>query len=229
MAASVVIGARGAIGAEFSRQLAMDSRVYAFARGELQSDSNIIYNTIDIADEASIQAAACKIQEPITKLIIATGILHDTTTLPEKNINSITALNLNKVFTVNSFGPILVLKYFLPHFKKDIPGVFAAISARVGSISDNRLGGWYSYRASKTALNMLLKTASVELKRTHPKLTVVGLHPGTVVSRLSAPFGNTKKKFTPKESVQQMLNLIEGFDSGQSGNCFAYDGSIIHP
>ena len=138
--------------------------------------------------------------------------------------------NLEQVFAINTFAPGLIIKYIKPYLNKAERNVIGLLSARVGSISDNRLGGWYAYRASKAALNMLIKSASIELGRSHKRSIIIGLHPGTVDTGLSKPFQGRLKEgqlFTPEYSIAQMTNVIETVTNEQSGLCLAYDGSVI--
>ena len=134
-------------------------------------------------------------------------------------------------YRINAVGPALVAKHFLPIMAKQGPICFAALSARVGSISDNRLGGWHSYRASKSALNMFIRNIAIEWQRKNPQSVVVGLHPGTVETALSAPFkGNpAHERFTPKRAAGDMLHTLHGLKPEQSGQIFAYDGSLVAP
>ena len=194
--------------------------------------TGITRDTCDLTAEASIQTTVetLKSQGPFDIILVATGILHRGNIQPEKSLKQLNANQLKSVVELNTVGPILVLKHCLPLLSKKQPAFFGALSARVGSISDNRLGGWYSYRASKAALNMLLKTASIELARTYPALTIAGLHPGTVDSRLSQPFQShipAGKLFTPAFSAEKLLTVIEGLTPQDSGNCFAWDGQQI--
>jgi len=140
------------------------------------------------------------------------------------------AYALEKVLRINTVGPSLVAKHFLPLLQKDSKSVFACLSARVGSIEDNRLGGWYAYRASKAALNMILKTLSIELARSNPNAICVGLHPGTVDTALSMPFqGNVKpdKLFTPGKSASALLSVVNRLRQTDTGKCFAWNGEVI--
>ena len=137
-----------------------------------------------------------------------------------------------KVMAVNTIGPALIGRYFIPLLRKDTKSVLAFLSARVGSISDNKLGGWYSYRASKTALNQIVKNFSIELKRTNPKAVVLALQPGTVDSNLSEPFKKNVAKgklFSPEQSRELLSDVIEKVTIKDSGNLIAYDGEIISP
>ena len=159
-------------------------------------------------------------------------MLHTNDFGPEKSIKDLKADNILKVLYVNTVGPAIIGKYFLPLLNKDNKSVMAFLSARVGSISENKLGGWYSYRASKSALNQVIKTFSIELKRTNPKAIIIGLQPGTVDSELSAPFKrgvSNNKLFSAKYSVSQLLGVIERADESSSGNLISWDGEIISP
>ncbi len=229
----VVVGASGALGAEFVEQLAARddiSHVTALSRSDRSFASHkVTSGHIDFMDEASIEKAA-SYSDHVDGVIVATGMLHDGALMPEKALKELSAENMQAVYMVNTVGPMLIAKHFLPKFSRDSRGVFAVISARVGSVSDNRLGGWHSYRASKAALNMLLKNASIEMKRTHPESIIVGLHPGTVDSDLSKPFQRhvpEGKLFTSEHSVSHMLSVLYGLYAKDSGKLFAYDGTRI--
>lgn len=231
-----IIGASGGIGAAFCRRLAADpgvDTVYALSRSEPGFDhERIVWQPIDIEDEASIEYAATAIGEvPFDLVLVTSGILHrGADTQPERRLNELTPENLNTLFAVNTIGPAMVAKHFLPKLRSRSKTVFAALSARVGSISDNRLGGWYAYRMSKAAQNMLTRTLSVELGRGSRKVTVVALHPGTVDTDLSRPFqGNVPagKLFSPARAVRQLLGIIDGLAPEDTGKFFAWDGSEI--
>jgi NAD(P)-dependent dehydrogenase (short-subunit alcohol dehydrogenase family) len=189
---------------------------------------------IDLADEHSIATAATELGgtvDDVHLVIVATGILHNDDGLrPEKTWRSLDARSFETAFRVNTIGPALVAKHFLPMLAKDRKSVFAALSARVGSIDDNRLGGWHAYRASKAALNMLIKTLSIELAARNATALCVGLHPGTVDTDLSKPFQTNvpaEKLFTPGRSASALLNVIDGLDAKDSGGVFAWDGTRI--
>jgi NAD(P)-dependent dehydrogenase (short-subunit alcohol dehydrogenase family) len=176
-------------------------------------------------------AEAASASGPLDLVIVATGILHRGDEIqPEKTMREFDSHVLQEVFVVNAVGPALVAKHFLPKLRRGHKTVFAALSARVGSISDNRLGGWASYRASKAALNMLIRTLAIEQARVRPDAIVVALHPGTVDTRLSQPFtGRTEpgKLFAPAESAARLLRVVEGLDQEQTGGFLAYDGTTI--
>jgi len=186
----------------------------------------------DLEDEASLEAAAAELKDgaPIRRVIIATGLLHADGVMPERSNAALDAAQLLRLYAINAVGPALIAKHFLPLLPRAEPSVFAALSARVGSIGDNRLGGWHSYRASKAALNMLIRTMAIELKRTRPQAILVGLHPGTVDTDLSKPFQRgvpEGRLFTPDESAQRLLAVLDGLGADDSGGVFAWDGARL--
>ena len=164
-------------------------------------------------------------------MIVASGLLHDGAALqPEKTWRSLTAEGLQRAFAINTIGPALVAKHFLPLLAQERKAVFAALSARVGSIEDNHLGGWHAYRASKAALNMLIRTLAIELARRNDHALCVGLHPGTVDTGLSKPFQGYVAKgklFTPARAAGQLLDVLDGLSPGHTGGLFAWDGQRI--
>ena len=234
-----VIGSSGAIGNALSNRLLEDDSVetiYKFSRSQKSEDNQKEKNFfIDIEDENSIKKSTENIPEDIKfdMIFVATGILHnDDDIFPEKSIKDINADKLKRVLSINTIGPTLVGKYFIPYLNNKNKSIFAFLSARVGSISENKLGGWYAYRASKSALNQVIKTFSIELKRINPKAIIIGLQPGTVDSELSAPFKRSvsnNKLFTAEYSVSQLLEVIERADESSSGNLISWDGEIISP
>ena len=169
--------------------------------------------------------------DPLDLVFVATGILHDGDTLqPEKTWRSLDPAALRRSFDINCIGPTLVAKHLLPLLRRDRKAVFAALSARVGSIADNQLGGWYGYRASKAALNMTIRTLAIELARRNPSAVCVGLHPGTVDSELSRPFQRgvpADRLFSPERAAAQLLAVIDDLTPQSSGRLFAWDGSEI--
>jgi NAD(P)-dependent dehydrogenase (short-subunit alcohol dehydrogenase family) len=233
----VVIGSSGGIGKGFIEAFENDSRVssiYAFSRNKKNStEKKVVHSFLDLEDEASIQEAAqlASSKKSIDLIVVATGVLHRGDGIkPEKSIKQIDPKVMIDVIKVNAIGPILIAKHFLPKLSKNRKTVFAALSARVGSISDNRMGGWSSYRSSKAALNMLLRTASIELKFSSPKTIIVSLHPGTVDTRLSEPFKkNVTKKalFKADYSAVKLINVINNLDINDTGKFFAWDGNSI--
>ena len=191
-----VIGASGGLGGALVERLADDvgiGQVFALSRRPpVMAAQGVTWAAIDLTSEDSIAAAADTVRAgcaTVDLVIVAAGMLHNATSLqPEKSWRALNMPAFEQVFRVNTFGPALVAKHFLPLLPRDRRAVFAALSARVGSIGDNQLGGWYAYRASKAALNMIIKTLAIELARRNPDAVCVGLHPGTVDTALSAPF-----------------------------------------
>jgi NAD(P)-dependent dehydrogenase (short-subunit alcohol dehydrogenase family) len=188
---------------------------------------------LDVTGPDSIDALAAKLAEQGVRLnlvINAAGLLHGVGVAPEKKIEDLELDALQQVFAVNAFGPALLLRALRPLLARDGKSVFAAISARVGSIGDNRLGGWYAYRASKSALNQLMKTASIELRRRNRNVILACLHPGTTDTALSRPFQANvpeEKLFPVQRSSEYLLEVIEGLTAEDSGGFFAWDGSSI--
>ena len=234
-----VIGSNGAIGNSISENLLKDDLVdciYKFSRKINDKDTDKVKNiVIDIEDEDSIKQAVQKLPNDIKfdLVFVATGILHnDDDIFPEKSIKDINADKLKRVLSINTIGPTLVGKYFTPYLNNKNKSIFAFLSARVGSISENKLGGWYSYRSSKTALNQIIKNFSIEIKRTNPNAIFVGLQPGTVSSFLSKPFEknvNSENLFTPDFSASKLLEVIDNLESKDTGKLIAWSGEEIQP
>lgn len=219
-AIAVVIGASGGIGSALLQQLQSDPRwgtVLGLSRPEL-----------DLTDEASIAAAAQSVAAqgiPLRLVINATGVLGKQGCLPEKTWKQIDAAAMQRAFAINTIGPALLMKHFLPLLAHDGRSVFATLSARVGSIGDNRLGGWYSYRAAKAALNQLVHTAAIELRRSRPEALCVALHPGTVATPLTDGYIKAGLEVqTPELAAQRILDLINGLDASQTGGFFDHKG-----
>ena len=232
-----VIGSSGAIGSAFVDHYINDqsiNSIFSFSRSSIGIDNNKVKHfSIDIENENSVQDAAKSVEEiNFDEIIIASGLLHTNEFGPEKSIKDLKADNILKILNVNTVGPTIIGKHFLPLLNKNNKSVMAFLSARVGSISENKLGGWYAYRASKSALNQIIKTFSIELKRTNPKAIIIGLQPGTVDSELSAPFKRSVSKnklFSAEYSASQLLGVIERVDESSSGNLISWDGEIISP
>ena len=169
--------------------------------------------------------------ETISTIIVATGILHTDLIKPEKSIAGIELVNLQKVFQVNVFGPTLLVKKLLPLIKRSRGVKIVFLSARVSSINDNKLGGWHSYRSSKSALNMMISNLSIELQRMNREHIAIGIHPGTVKSQLSEPFLRNVKHnvFDAQESVELMAKVISNLNQNDSGKCFDFSGKTIDP
>ena len=226
---AVVIGASGGIGAALVEALEEEGTpVLAFARaftGERH---------IDLEDESTIAAAAQTVARAFTPelVIVATGLLHADGHGPEKAIRDLDPVWSARNFAINAIGPALVAKHMLPLMPRGKRAVFAALSARVGSISDNTLGGWYSYRASKAALNQLIRTVAIEDKRRNDRGIVVALHPGTVDTDLSRPFqGNVQpgRLFAPARAAVQLLDVLDGLKPPDSGKLFDWEGKEVAP
>ena len=203
------------------------------AHAELAADPRITFLAMDVTDDAGIRAACATMRDMLPRLdrvICTSGILREGEIRPEKRIADIDAEALVRLYRVNALGPMLLARELWPLLKGDHALRFSAISARVGSISDNRLGGWYAYRASKAALNQLMRTLSIELARANPNACVATLHPGTVDTDLSKPFQGgvpADKLFSADDSAGRMWAVLDGLTPQDSGTLFAYDGSVI--
>jgi NAD(P)-dependent dehydrogenase (short-subunit alcohol dehydrogenase family) len=196
---ALVIGASGGIGAALLAALHATPHTEALALSRPD---------FDLTDEASIAAAAARIGPPLHLVIVATGRLHGDSTAPEKRLADLNAAQLAASFALNAIGPALLLKHFSRLLPRDQPAAFALLSARVGSITDNGLGGWYGYRASKAALNQLIRTAAIELARTHKHAKLLALHPGTVRTGLATPIIGDTKGDPPALAAQRLLRVI---------------------
>lgn len=226
---AVVVGASGGIGGAFEAAL-VEEGAFDIVHGFARSRSGPY--RLDLLDEASIAAAAAHVaQGPAPALVIvATGLLHEGDLGPEKALRDLDPAWLSRLYAVNAIGPALVAKHFLPLMPRTGSPVFAALSARVGSISDNRLGGWHGYRASKAALNMLVRNLAIEERRRNDRAIVVALHPGTVDTALSRPFqGNVQpgRLFDAERAALQLLDVIEELKVTDSGKLFDYEGTEI--
>ena len=232
----LIAGASGGIGKEFTKLYCDDpnvEKVIALSTKMNNIDNPKIQSIeVDYSREETFDNLNDVLQlESISTIIIATGILHTDQIKPEKSIVGLDLVTLQKVFQVNVFGPTLLVKKLLPLIKKSKGVKIVFLSARVGSISDNSLGGWHSYRSSKSALNMMISNLSIELQRIDKAHVVIGVHPGTVQSQLSEPFLKNVKHsiFSPKESVGLLSKVISDIDQKDSGKCFDFSGKIIAP
>jgi len=216
---ALIVGATGGIGAAVASLLEQDgASVTRWSRS----------SGVDLTDPASITQAAAALAAPPDLVFIATGVLHGPALAPEKANAQLSAAALASAFAVNAIGPALVARALLPLMPKGRKTVLAALSARVGSISDNRLGGWHSYRASKAALNQLLHTMAIEQARRNPEQILLALHPGTVDSGLSKPFQKgVATLFTPEESARHLLGVIDAATPAQSGQLLDWQGAAI--
>ncbi|MBV5261097.1 SDR family NAD(P)-dependent oxidoreductase [Synechococcus moorigangaii CMS01] len=241
---ALIIGASRGIGLAFTQQyLANPScrRVYGTYR-RLSDDLIALQQAnperlqlipVDVTQAAQITAAIASLKAKTTQLtevIYCVGLLHNQTQQPEKSLRHIEPKNLMSYFEVNAIGAVLWAKHLLPLLRHQERAIFAAISAKVGSISDNHLGGWYGYRASKAALNMYLKNIAIEWGRMAPNIIVVALHPGTTDTDLSKPFQKhvpPEKLFTPERTVTQLRRVIDGLTPQNSGDFLSWDGSLL--
>ncbi len=234
-----VFGATGGLGGAFVSALAEDpavARVHALSRRTPPSlPEGAVWHPCDLTEEDSVAAAVQSVQAAAGALhlaVVAIGVLQDETRgiSPEKTWRQLDPQAMADVFRINTVAPALAAKHVLPLLDRSRRTAFAALSARVGSIEDNRYGGWHSYRASKAALNQLLKTFAIELARRNPAAFCVGLHPGTVDTDLSKPFQRNVpdgQLFTPAYSAQRLLAVLDGLGEGDSGGLFAWDGTRI--
>ncbi len=218
---ALVFGASGGIGQAFSR----------FLEDKLSS-KNVVkvsrsFDGFDISDEERILKFSESIEGSFNLIINAIGVLQTTEEGPEKTINVVKQKSMIDMMTINAIGPALLLKNFSKKLDKTKFSVFVNLSARVGSITDNRLGGWISYRSSKAALNQIIKTSSIEINRRNKNAICVGLHPGTVKTRFTEKFQNTTETISPEGSVEMMMKVVENLSVDDNGYCFAYDGKVI--
>jgi NAD(P)-dependent dehydrogenase (short-subunit alcohol dehydrogenase family) len=234
-ARALVIGASGGIGAAATDLLAREGFdvVHALSRRDRDwHQSGIQSGHIDIEQESSIAAAADRLADgaPLRLILVATGLLHDGDLQPEKTYRTLDPEHLARSFRINALGPALVAKHMLPLLPKTGKSIFAVVSARVGSIEDNRLGGWYGYRASKAALNQFMRTLSIELRRQKSDAVCVALHPGTVDTALSQPFQggvDSTKLFEPAYAAERLLTVLNTLTAADTGQFFAWDGQRI--
>ncbi|HEX6145041.1 MAG TPA: SDR family NAD(P)-dependent oxidoreductase [Geminicoccaceae bacterium] len=236
---AVVIGASGGIGGALTEALAMDPRVdriLALSRsGRVPAATKVEAGRLDAEDGPDVLAAAELARDRLGEIdlvLVATGVLQDEARgiRPERTWRTIDPDAMARVFMTNTIAPALVLKHILPLLARDRKSVAGVLSARVGSIADNRLGGWHSYRASKAALNMLIRCFALELRRNNPGALCIGLHPGTVATPLSAPFQasvDAAKLFTPAFAAERLLDVIDRLGPADSGGVFAWDGARI--
>ncbi len=232
---AMVVGASGAIGSAIARRLdkcANVANILATARKPPSwRGDKITWRELDILNEQSISTALESVDR-LDLVIVATGFLHGSSLQPEKTWRSLDAFSMLLNFEINCVGPAMIAKHVLPRISRQERAVFAALSARVGSNADNRLGGWYSYRASKAALNQFMKTLSIELARSHPHCVCLGLHPGTVNSSLSKPFQTSvspEQLIDPATAAERLLEVIDKSRSVHSGKFLSWNGAVIPP
>jgi NAD(P)-dependent dehydrogenase (short-subunit alcohol dehydrogenase family) len=215
---AVIFGASGGIGAALHSALADHGEVVALSRQE---------NGLDLTNEATISTAIGTLEAQFDLVIVATGALVINGVGPEKSLRALSADTMTAQLALNAIGPALVLKHMVRHLPRDRVSRFAVLSARVGSIGDNALGGWYSYRAAKSALNQLIHTASIEVARTHPHSIVVALHPGTVDTALTAAHAGGHPTVTPAEAATNLLAVLDGLTPADTGGFFDWKGETI--
>lgn len=229
---AVVIGASGGLGMGLAGALAAQApqgAAHVLCLGRRS------HPALDLLDEASISQAAQWVRgqsevkgSPVRLVIDATGWLHGQGWSPEKTWRQLDAAHMAHAFAVNAIGPALLMKHFLPLMPRQDRAVFATLSAKVGSIGDNQLGGWYSYRAAKAALNQLVRTSAIELARTHPQAVCVALHPGTVDTALSAPFARTGLTVRPPaEAAERLLGVLASLTPDRSGRLIDHTGEDL--
>ena len=219
MERALVIGASGGIGSAIADTLA--------GRGTVVERLSRSEDGLDVTDEANVAARLAARSGPYDLIFVATGALVIGGHEPEKAFAQITAEGLLDQVRVNALGPALVLKHAMPLLPRDRRAVFAALSARVGSIADNRLGGWHSYRTAKAALNQLIHGAAIELRRTHKQAIAVCLHPGTVATPFTARYAGRHKTVPPSEAAANLLAVLDGLGPAQSGGFFDWAGTEI--
>jgi NAD(P)-dependent dehydrogenase (short-subunit alcohol dehydrogenase family) len=243
---ALVVGATQGIGLEFVRQLLQAPQmVHVFATYRSAQRATALFAlmsehpdrlhciAMDLTQEESIANGLDEIKQITPQLhfvVNCVGLLHSAQQQPEKALRQLNADNLMRYFQINSIGPALLAKHLMPLFKHSEPALFATLSAKVGSIGDNQLGGWYGYRASKAALNMFLKTAAIEYSRRHPNTTLVMLHPGTTDTQLSKPFQRgvpPEKLFATERTVRQLMDVLSKVTLQDSGEFFSWDGSRL--
>ncbi|MER0239738.1 SDR family NAD(P)-dependent oxidoreductase [Fulvimarina sp. MAC8] len=205
---TLVIGASGGIGTALVERCRKDGEVVGLSRSD---------DRLDVTDEASIGRALSGIEGPFDRVFIATGILTAKRGKPEKKLGDCKPDELSSLFAVNATGPLLVLKHLMPKLDRDHPVKIGVLSARIGSIGDNGLGGWYAYRASKAALNQFLRTAAIELKRSHKQATLVALHPGTVSTPFTADFQDHHSTDEPATAAGNLVSTLDARDPDDTG------------
>lgn len=221
---ALVLGSSGGIGSAFVEMLRADP-----ACGEVIGLSRS-GDGFDVTDEDSVAAAAARLAEAERRfdlVLVATGALVIDGNGPEKTIKAIRADAMAAQFALNAIGPALVMKHFAPLLSSEHKSIMAVLSARVGSIGDNRLGGWISYRSAKAALNQITRTSAIEIARLRPKSVVVSLHPGSVDTGFSGGFSKGHDRVSPGESVANMLSVLDRLEPAHTGGFFAYDGQPI--
>ena len=222
---ALVIGSSGGIGSAVADELAGRPRC-----GSVERLSRNGPMPLDLTDETTIAAAATKLKaagKMFDLIFDATGALTFGSAGPEKSLSALEAQTMAQAFAVNVIGPALLFKHFMPLLPVDAKCVFATLSARVGSIGDNQLGGWYSYRASKAALNQIVRTAAIEIARKRPDAICLALHPGTVETALSRRYARGQFSHSPGDAARKLLRTIDRAGPGETGRLLSFDGTTI--
>ena len=225
-----IFGSSGAIGSALCKKYTEQDnveKVFCFSRKKTEIHNKKAFCfSLNYLDEVDLLTTSNKINFSFDIILISIGALLN----PEKSIKDLTIEKFNNMISANTLPTLLIGKYFLPKLNKNRISKFASLSARVGSISDNFLGGWYSYRASKSALNMIIKNFAIEINRTNKNSIIFGLHPGTVTSKLSDPFKNNNKNyFSPETSANYLFNVIETKTNNDNGKIFDWNNQEILP
>jgi len=215
---ALVLGSSGGIGSALVAELSKTHEVKGLSRSG---------DGFDITDEASVDQALGAIEGPFARVVVATGALEIGGAAPEKSLRDVTSQALLGQVALNSVGPALVLRHAQRLLPKDTAAVFAVLSARVGSIGDNRLGGWYSYRAAKAAVNQIIHTAAIEIARTHRQASVVALHPGTVATAFTAKYLGRHPAVAPEEAAANLVGVMDGLSAAQTGRFFDWAGKEV--
>lgn len=220
MKRALVIGSNGTLGSALVKRLSENFAVHCISR------DNTDYSEVSLTDLATTLSA----QGRFHRIICCIGVLHNDSLRPEKRLSQLKEANLAEYFRINTILPALCLKTFTPLLCKEVDTQFIVLSAMVGSIEDNKLGGWYGYRSSKAALNMMIKTAAIEFSRTHKKCSIAAIHPGTTQGNLSRPFSakiDRKKYYTPEQSANRILQVVDELNLDRSGSFLNWDGSDL--
>ena len=215
---SLIIGASGGIGGALCHALQARGPVVGLSRSR---------DGLDVTDEASIERLLGAQEGAFDLVVVATGALQIGAAAPEKTLRALNAEAMLAQFAVNAVGPALMIKHALRLMPRGAPSRLAVLSARVGSIGDNRLGGWYSYRAAKAALNQILHSAAIEAARSHPQSVLVALHPGTVATRLTEAHSGAHPTVTPKAAAAHLLAVLDGLTPADSGSFFDWQGKPV--
>ena len=220
---ALVIGSSGTIGSAFTELLENNPLCSSVVGIHRHSEPHIDYLNLDSIASCATTLSA---DAPFQLIINTIGVLHTNDWMPEKRLDDLNAEHLSELMKINAIGPALTIRHF-SQLLDPKNSIMVTLSAKVGSIEDNRLGGWYSYRASKAALNMLIKTASIEWARTKPNTALIAMHPGTVNSRLSKPFRGEQIGRSANDAVADMFRVIENLKKEDSGSFISYSGEKL--